>query len=218
MPDVNHPTSGPAGVVAIKEFAAVDNYDVDECTDYGLFTDQYLAPVRRDGVDDGGPADVDGDESGGVREIREVREGLGRPSRGRVDRYSKTPWTWFEDYVGGLVFIGASARQTATVRLDPAAARHPVLRGVDPVFRVWDEWYSSDKSPRSRQVLTVLATLDESSYNVGKLAMGDHPMVWVGEQPGRMMVAGFGHDPSVYRDPSVRQLLRNAITWVMAPR
>ncbi len=218
VPDVNHPTSGPAGVVAIKEFAAVDNYDVDECTDYGLFTDQYLA--RYDAMVWTMAAPLTWTETSRAAFERFVKSGKGWVGLhvAALTGISKTPWTWFEDYVGGLVFRGHPARQTATVRLDPAAASHPVLRGVDPVFRVWDEWYSWDKSPRSRQALTVLATLDESSYNVGKLAMGDHPIAWVGEQPGRMMVAGFGHDPSVYRDPSVRQLLRNAITWVMAPR
>ena len=216
VPDTNHPTSGPAGVSAIREFAALDNYDIDECTDYGLFTDQYLAPY--DAMVWVMAAPLTWSDTS-----RTAFEGFVKSGRGWVGMHvaaltgiSKTPWAWFEDYTGGLVFTGHPARQTATVRADPAGATHPVLRGVRPVFRVWDEWYSWNKSPRERQTFTVLATLDESSYNVGKLAMGDHPIVWVGEQPSRMMVAGFGHDPSVYRDPNVRQLLRNAIVWVTA--
>ena len=218
VPDVNHPTSGPAGVVAIREFAAVDNYDVDECTDYGLFTDQYLAPY--DAMVWTMAAPLTWTETSRAAFETFVKSGKGWVGLhvAALTGISKTPWTWFEDYVGGLVFTGHPARQTATVRLDKGALNHPVLRGVDPVFRVWDEWYSWNKSPRSRQGLTVLATLDESTYNVGKLAMGDHPIAWISEQPGRMMVAGFGHDPSVYRDPNVARLLRNAIVWAMTRR
>ena len=218
VPDVNHPTSGTAGADAIREFARAENYDVDECTDYGLFTDQYLAPY--DAMVWTMAAPLTWPETSRAAFERFVKSGKGWVGLhvAALTGISKTPWAWFEDYVGGLVFTGHPARQTATVRIESAAVNHPVLRGVDPVFRVWDEWYSWNKSPRSRQGLTVLAVLDENSYNVGKLAMGDHPIVWVGDEPGRMMVAGFGHDPSVYRDPNVRQLLRNAITWVMARR
>ena len=131
---------------------------------------------------------------------------------------SKTPWTWFEDYVGGLVFTGHPPQQTATIRLESGAASHPVVRGVAPAFSVWDEWYSWNTSPRRRPGVTVIATLDETSYEAGKLAMGDHPIAWIAQPYGRMMVAGFGHDPKVYSDPNIRQLLQNAIVWVMASR
>jgi type 1 glutamine amidotransferase len=218
VPDVNHPTSGGAGVVAVREFAAMDQYDVDECTDYGLFTDQYLAPY--DAMVWVMAAPLTWTDTS-----RRAFEAFVKSGKGWVGLHvaaltgiSKTPWPWFEDYVGGLVFTGHPARQTATVTQDGAAANHPVLRGVAPVFRVWDEWYSWNTSPRRRPEFTVVATLDEASYAVGKLAMGDHPIAWVGEPYGRMMVAGFGHDPSVYRDPDVRQLLRNAIMWVLPPR
>jgi chitinase len=215
VPDVNHPTSGPAGVAAVREFAALDDYDVDACTDYGVFTDQYLAPY--DAMVWVMAAPLTWTDASRAAFETFVKSGKGSVGLhvAALTGISKTPWTWFEDYVGGLVFTGHPARQTATVRLDPAATGHPVLQGVDPVFRVWDEWYSWNRSPRARQTLTVVATLDEGSYDVGKLAMGDHPIAWVGQPYGRMMVAGFGHDPSVYRDPNVRRLLRNAILWVM---
>jgi uncharacterized protein len=218
VPDVNHPTSGPAGVVAIREFAALDNYDVDECTDYGLFSDSYLAPYDAMVWTMAAPLTWTATSRAAFETFVKSGKGWVGLHVAALTGISKTPWTWFEDYVGGLVFTGHPARQTATVRLDPSAVNHPVLRGVDPVFRVWDEWYSWNTSPRARQGFTVLATLDESSYNVGKLAMGDHPIAWLNEQYGRMMVAGFGHDPSIYRDPNVRQLLRNAIAWVTPRR
>jgi type 1 glutamine amidotransferase len=218
VPDVNHPTSGPAGVVAIREFAASDGYDVDVCADYGLFTDQYLAPY--DAMVWVMAAPLTWTETSRAAFETFVKSGKGWVGLhvAALTGISKTPWPLYEGYVGDLVFTGHPARQTATVRLEPGASAHPVLRGVDPVFRVWDEWYSWNVSPRLRAGFTVLATLDETSYAAGKLAMGDHPIAWTSERYGRMLVAGFGHDPSVYRDPNVRQMLRNAIRWVLPPR
>ena len=218
VPDVNHPTSGPAGVAAIREFAAMDQYDVDECTDYGVFTDRYLAPY--DAMVWVMAAPLTWTDASRAAFETFVRSGKGWVGLhvAALTGISNTPWTWFEDYVGGLVFTGHPPRQTATIRLEPSVGAHPILDGVAPVFRLWDEWYSWNRSARSRQGVTVIATLDETSYDVGKLAMGDHPIAWVAEPYGRMMVAGFGHDPSVYRDGNVRQLLRNAILWVLPRR
>ena len=209
--DVNHPTSGPAGVAAIREFAASDDYDVDECTDYGVFSDQYLASYDAMVWVMAAPLTWTDTSRAAFQTFVKSGKGWVGLHVAALTGISKTPWSWFEDYVGGLVFTGHPARQTATIRLDTAAAGHPVLQGVSPVFRVWDEWYSWNTSPRRRSGFTVLATLDETWYDVGKLAMGDHPIAWSAEPYGRMMVAGFGHDPSVYRDPNVRRLLRNAI-------
>ena len=37
------------------------------------------------------------------------------------------------------------------------------------------------------------------------LAMGDdHAFVWINEQYGRMMYAGFGHEPGIFADRNVR--------------
>ena len=41
----------------------------------------------------------------------------------------------------------------------------------------------------------------------------DHAFVWTNDQYGRMMYAGFGHEPAIYRDVNVRTMLRNAILW-----
>lgn len=214
VPDVNHPASGPAGVAAIRALGASDGYDVVECTDYGLFTDEYLAPY--DAMVWVMAAPLTWSDTSRAAFETFVRSGKGWVGMhvAALTGISKTPWPWFEAWVGGLRFIGHPARQTATIRLEPSSIDHPVLRGVEPSFRIWDEWYSWNRSPRSQPGFTVLATVDESSYDVGKLAMGDHPMVWTNDRFGRMVVAAFGHDPAVYGDPNVRQFLRNAMRWV----
>jgi type 1 glutamine amidotransferase len=214
VPDVNHADSGNAGIVAIRALAVADRYDVDVCVDYGLFTDSYLAPYDVMVWVMAAPLTwTDSSKAVFEKYVRSGKGFIGLHVAG-LTGISKTPWPWFDAYLGGLVFRGHPARQTATVMIDSGAIGHPIMKGVSPRFSVFEEWYSWNQSPRGRPGITVLARLDESSYGVGNLAMGeDHAFVWINEQYGRMMYAGFGHEPSIYADPNVRLLLRNAIRW-----
>ena len=66
---------------------------------------------------------------------------------------------------------------------------------------------------------TVIATLDESSYQlVGHggqdLHMGDHPIAWtrcVGN--GRSFYSAIGHRPEIYSEPTYATLLEQGIAW-----
>jgi type 1 glutamine amidotransferase len=195
-----------------------DNYAVDICTDYGIFTDEYLAPYDVMVWTMAAPLTwSDRSKAAFEKFVKDGRGWIGFHVAA-LTGISKTPWSWYEDWIGGVVFRGHPARQTVTVNVDPGALGHPIMKGVAPSFSVFEELYSWDKSVRGREGFQVLATLDESTYNVGKLAMGaDHPFVWTRDRPGRMVVAGFGHEPGIYGDPNVRQLIRNAILWVAEP-
>jgi type 1 glutamine amidotransferase len=214
VPDVNHATSGDAGLAAIRELGASDGYAVDVCVDYGLFTDGYLAPYDVMVWVMAAPLTwTDTSKAAFEKYVKSGKGWIGLHVAG-LTGISKTPWPWFEDYVGGVVFKGHPARQTATVKVDPGALTHPIMKGVSPTFSVFEEWYSWNTSPRTRSGFQVLAGLDETSYNVGNLAMGsDHAFVWTNDQYGRMMYAGFGHEPAIYGDVNVRTMLRNAILW-----
>jgi type 1 glutamine amidotransferase len=214
VPDVNHADSGNAGATAIKELAVADRYDVDVCADYGLFTDSYLAPYDAMVWVMAAPLTWTDSTKAAFEKYVESGKGFIGLHVAGLTGISKTPWPWFDTYLGSVVFKGHPPRQTATVKVDPAAIGHPIMKGVAPSFSVFEEWYSWNQSPRGRPGITVLAGLDEGSYGVGNLAMGaDHPFVWINEQYGRMMYAGFGHESGIYSDPNVRTLLRNAILW-----
>lgn len=213
VPDVNHKDSGNAGLAAIKAMGVADNYTVDECVDYGVFTNQYLAPY--DVMVWVMAAPLTWSDTSRAAFEHYVTSGRGWIGMhvAALTGISKTPWPWFETYVGDMAFKGHPVRQNATVKLEPSAGAHPILKGVAPEFRVFEEWYSWNKSVRSRPGFTVLASLDESSYDVGNLKMGDHPFVWTNDQYGRMLIMGFGHEPDIYSDPNVRTMLKNAIVW-----
>ncbi|MDG2003775.1 MAG: ThuA domain-containing protein [Novosphingobium sp.] len=135
---------------------------------------------------------------------------------------SHEAWPWYVDQVIGTHWIGHPIDpqfQKATVhiedRIHAASAQLP-----DRLVRT-DEWYSFDKSPR-KEGISVLATLDESTYDPGSmfgtdLAMGkDHPIVWsrcVGE--GRALYSAMGHQPTAFAEPEYRQMLLGATNWVL---
>lgn len=136
---------------------------------------------------------------------------------------SHKAWDWYVTSIIGTNFIGHPMDpqfQKATMRIEdhthPSTAQMP-----DNLDRV-DEWYSFDKSPRGIPGLTVLATIDESTYKPGSffgtsLSMGkDHPVAWwrcAGK--GRVFYAAGGHTAETFSDPSYRQFLNGAVQWAM---
>ena len=135
---------------------------------------------------------------------------------------SHADWSWYMTDIIGATFTGHPMEpqfQKATLRVEDKT--NPATAHLPDVWSRTDEWYSFDKSPRKDGV-TVLATLDESTYNPGeffgtKLAMGkDHPIIWsrcVGQ--GRVFYTALGHTAASYSEPDNVQLLTGALSWAM---
>jgi hypothetical protein len=137
---------------------------------------------------------------------------------------SHLAWQWYRDNLIGATFtahILGPQFQRATVVLENNL--HPVLQGLPDIWEHEEEWYSWQRSPRA-EGFTILATLDEDSYTpvqkfMGKerdLRMGDHPVVWsncIGE--GRSVYTAMGHKAEAFEQPQFRQLLDNALTWLI---
>jgi uncharacterized protein len=130
-------------------------------------------------------------------------------------------WRWYVDDLIGAQFI----QHTMDPQFQPAVVNvedrtHPVTQGLPPSWRRTEEWYSFDKSPRSKGY-GILVTVDEKTYKpegiAGKdLRMGDHPMVWwhcVGK--GRALYSAFGHQAQSYAEPEHRTMLQNAVRWAL---
>ena len=133
-------------------------------------------------------------------------------------------WQWYRDTLIGATFTAHPMNpqfQRATVLLENN--EHPVLRGLPDIWQHQDEWYSWEHTPRV-EGFTILAVLDEDSYApvqnfMGKhrdLSMGDHPVVWsncIGQ--GRSVYAAMGHTAEALQQPQVRQLIDNALVWLI---
>jgi type 1 glutamine amidotransferase len=119
-------------------------------------------------------------------------------------------WPFYGELVGAY-FLIHPAIQMATIHVE--ATSHPVMAGVPITWARRDEWYDFATNPRPN--VTVLATLDESTYAGG--AMGaDHPIAWVHATAGggRSFYTALGHTPESYAEPAFRRHLVNGLRWV----
>jgi type 1 glutamine amidotransferase len=133
-------------------------------------------------------------------------------------------WDWYVNDLIGAQFIGHTlSPQFQQGRLVIEDSNHPATKGLGSEWTRTEEWYSFNKSPRTKGY-HILVTLDESSYSphekiplfVDKdLHMGkDHPMVWthcVGN--GRAFYSALGHQADSYAEPKHLELIAGAISW-----
>lgn len=130
-------------------------------------------------------------------------------------------WEWYPSELIRAQFIGHPGLpqfQHATVQVEDDA--HPAMKHLPAEWDFNDEWYSFDASPREK--VHVLATLQEDSYSpalagpIGSLRMGDHPIIWhhkVGK--GTVFYSALGHRAAAYSDKNYRELLKQAIIWLL---
>ena len=127
-------------------------------------------------------------------------------------------WDWYHGFIGGIRwkdYIATFAR--ANVRVEDK--RHPIMRGVPPVFPVMtEEWYTWDKNPRPN--VHVIANVDEDSYQPdSKIKMGDHPVVWSNPNvKARNVYIFMGHSPDLFDNEAYKKLFKNAIFWAAGQR
>lgn len=119
-------------------------------------------------------------------------------------------WEWYGGLVGAY-FDSHPEPQSAVVQITSA---HPVVGDLPDEVERFDEWYDFRTQPGPE--VTVLAFVDESTYEGG--GMGEsHPIAWAQEYDGgRAVYIGFGHTSESFGEPLVRALLGNAIEWATA--
>jgi type 1 glutamine amidotransferase len=124
---------------------------------------------------------------------------------------SEYNWAWYGQLIGGgAFFLNHPPIQSARVNVE--IADHPSTMHLPRSFTVTDELYSFRANPRSS--VRVLMTLDESSYAVGNLAMGDHPIAWYHEfEGGRAWYTALGHPSDWYSDPMFTRHVLGGLQW-----
>lgn len=129
-----------------------------------------------------------------------------------VHSASDTEYDWpFYGALVGAYFAQHPDIQQATVDLE--APDHPAMVGLPSPWSRRDEWYDFRSNPRGS--VTVLATVDESSYQGGSMG-ADHPIVWAHDTlgGGRAFYTAMGHTIDSYAEPAFRQHLLAALRWV----
>ncbi|WP_199430141.1 ThuA domain-containing protein [Qaidamihabitans albus] len=197
----------PTGVSAIEQLGAENGFTVEATEDAAAFTDENLS--RFDAVVWlSTTGDVLDEAQQGAFE-RYV-EGGGGYAGVHAASDTEYDWPWYGDLVGAY-FDSHPQIQQATVNVEDR--QHPSTAGLPYQWERTDEWYNFRDNPR--QDVHVLAALDESSYDAGGGAMGDHPIAWCHENSGgRAWYTGGGHTEESYGEAEFRQHLLGGIQYV----
>ncbi|HYQ84703.1 MAG TPA: ThuA domain-containing protein, partial [Rubrobacter sp.] len=118
-------------------------------------------------------------------------------------------WPWYGSLVGAYF---ASHPEPAQARIRVENRDHPSTRTLPDPWNRFDEWYDFEQNPRSRGV-TVLLTLDETSYSGGQMG-NDHPIAWYHEYDGgRAWYTGGGHTDASFSEPAFLEHLLGGIRY-----
>jgi len=140
-------------------------------------------------------------------------EGYIKNGGGLVGIHSATDteydWPWYGKLIGGY-FESHPKQQEATIQI--LDRNHPSTKHLPAEWVKFDEWYNyKNLNPE----VTVLANLDESSYEGGKNG-ANHPIAWYQEYDGgKMFYTGLGHTEASFSNPDFLQHVWGGIEYVM---
>jgi type 1 glutamine amidotransferase len=194
----------PAGITAIQQLGAQNNFAVDATEDDTKFTDtnlaQYAAVIFLSATGD--PVSTQAEKDAFQRYIEHGGGFVGIHAASD----SGTSWPWYGQLVGSY-FKQHPAIQQATVRIEDPA--HPSTTGLPTAWVRTDEWYDFQTNPRPN--VHVLTTLDESTYSGGTMG-ADHPNTWCHNfDGGRAWYTGMGHTIQSFSEPNFLHLLLGGI-------
>lgn len=209
-----HHSSVHDGVLAMKELAKKNSFDLMLMEDPNYFTDKNLAPFQviiflnttGDILDSAGQGAME----------RFIRSG-----KGFVGIHSATDteydWDWYTKMVGRMFMIHPAVQTAKLKVLDPS------FPGLKPFEggRLWtDEWYQF--GPEKSNDLHYVMAVDEKTYNPkadwgskkGE-GMGDmHPVAWYHDYDGgRAFYTALGHLPAIYSDADFLNHVYAGILW-----
>jgi type 1 glutamine amidotransferase len=118
-------------------------------------------------------------------------------------------WKWYTEMVGA-VFKDHPKVQPASLLINKNS-NHPAISTFKEKEIFNDEWYNF-LNPVGKHV-TVLASLDENSYEGNKMNM-NHPISWCHIYDGsKVFYTGLGHTLEIYSDPRFYNHIQQAILW-----
>lgn len=199
----------PTGVEAVRTLGERHGFAVEATEDAAIFTDAGLAQFQAV-VFMSTTGDVLNDEQQAAFQ-RFIRGGGGYVG---VHAASDTEhdWPWYGQLVGAY-FSRHPRIQPATVRI--VQGEHISTRCLPAEWVRTDEWYDFRAPPAAN--VTILATLDESTYQGGQMG-ASHPIAWMHEYDGgKAWYTGLGHTNESYAEPAFLDHLAGGILWAAAP-
>jgi type 1 glutamine amidotransferase len=200
-------SSIPAGVAAIKQLGAENDFAVDATEDAGAFTDANLAQydvviwlsTTGDVLNDAQQAAFERyiEAGGGYTGIHSASD-------------TEYDWPWYGGLVGAYFrdHPGSVNAQFQEATVNVLGQGVPANRGLPSRWTRTEEWYNFRTNPRHS--VRVLAEVDEDTYDPrgysvpgGSPGMGQHhPISWCQQYDGgRAFYTAMGHLSSAYSEP-----------------
>jgi type 1 glutamine amidotransferase len=199
----------PDGVALVEALGATNAFAVDATEDAGQFTEENLSQYRTVVW-----LSTTGDVLNDTQQT--AFENYVRAGGGYIGVHSaidtEYTWPWYGQLIGGDAwFQSHPAIQMALLEVEDGG--HISTQHYPPSFSLTDEWYNFQNNPRPH--VTVLVTIDETSYDPGVNAMGnDHPISWYHEfDGGRSWYTAMGHRSETFNDEGFSQHLLGGILW-----
>jgi len=112
---------------------------------------------------------------------------------------------WDHDVLGGNYHNHHANELVATIKTVPAAAQHPILKGVEKEFVAAGSLYRNAPLPAGSTVLLMGSVTNFPA----------EPVAWTHSYKGaRIFYTSLGH-PKDFENPSFRRMLVNAIYWTL---
>jgi type 1 glutamine amidotransferase len=200
-----HGDSIEVGIKAMKDLGVKYGFTVDATEDSAQFTKENLAKYTVVFFLNTTGEILDESQ-------RAAFEGYIKAGGGYVGAHAAadTLYTWpFYGKLVGAWFGGHPAIQKAKVKVEDN--KHISTSFFAAVVEREDEWYNYKTNPRPD--VTVLMSLDESSYEGGSMK-GDHPITWCHEfEGGRAWYTGFGHTKETFTNADTIKLFMGGLLW-----
>lgn len=201
----------PDGITAVEALGERNGFTVDTTEDATMFNDTTLAEY--DCVIWMNTSGTPLDSTQQAAFERYIQAGGGYVGvHAASDTHRSGDWPWYEELVGAL-FVNHPSIQHADLCVCEACHPSTESLGTDMEWIRRDEWYNFDRDPADNPNITVLVTLDETSYNGGTMGTS-HPITWCQEYDGgRSWYTGMGHTSETYEEPQFRIHLLGGIEW-----
>ena len=209
-----HHESISEGVMAIKQLASRNTFNVDWQENASVFNDKDLSKYQ---------AVIFLNTTGNIlnEEQQTAFEKFIKSGKGFVGVHSASDteydWAWYTKMVG-MMFKIHPQQQTAYLKVEDS--NFPGMERF-PKRLLWtDEWY--EFSDKKSDDLKILISVDEKSYNPsvkwgdkeGKGMGAMHPISWYHNYDGgRSFYTALGHIPSTFSDQTFLDHLYGGIYW-----
>ena len=195
----------PAAVAALRAVAAHHGIDVETTEDEAVFRPEKLSTFKAVAF-----VNTTGDILNG--EQRRAFESFIAAGGGYLGIHSAADtaydWPWYGRLVGAWFRSHPPGLQTGTVHFARPAGELP------PAWQVTDEFYNFRSRPAGD--VTIVASLDESTYEGGEMG-GDHPIAWCRKlDQGRSWYTGLGHTTELFGNAVFLAHLTRGVLYAMS--